>query len=164
VAIVAKYPVLATASLTVFAVGNYWQAIGVGTDPVVIPAQRSTDREYRATFPAFSLQAQPNGADSLWRHTSAEARLPSSNFSGNNYNRYMNPELDSFIDRYLTTIPHEPRMQALGDAMHHMTDQLTMMGLYYRLLPILVNNKVLNVRPREEDTSQAWNAEAWDLR
>lgn len=36
-------------------VGDYWRQVGVGHEPVVIPTQAASDRQYRATFPGLEL-------------------------------------------------------------------------------------------------------------
>jgi hypothetical protein len=60
---------------------------------------------------------------------------------------------DRLVDRVFVTIPPAERMQVLGDMVHHMTDQVTMLGPYYRVLPTMISNRLLHVSPRADDTS-----------
>jgi peptide/nickel transport system substrate-binding protein len=146
---------------TMFAVADYWQRVGVAPDPVVVPQQRSRDIEYRANFPAFSVQRQPNNLQDLARYHGSEARLPQKNYVGTNYARYINPEFDALIDRYFTTIPWHERMQVLGQMVRHQTDQLTAMGLFYDTQSSIIGNRLLQVGP---GSRQAWNGHEWDKR
>ena len=70
----------------------------------------------------------------------------------------MNAEFDALLDRYLTTIPRAPRIDALRQVVHHMTDQLNIMTLYYRASPTMVSNRLRNVGP-----DPTWNAQDWTL-
>jgi len=79
--------------------------------------------------------------------------------------RYANPEFDASLDRYYTTIPRQERMQALGDVIYQMTDQLLTMGIFYTVEPSLVNSRVKNVAGRKiEDGRLSWNINEWDVR
>lgn len=140
-----------------FAVKDYWARIGVEVDALVIPIQRQRDLEYRATFPAFSMSGGPSGVAAVKNQHSSQARLPETRWTGNNYSRYMNPELDSLIDRYFTTVPWNERMQYLRQVVRHMSDQLTQINLYYATSSIMVANKMTNV------TMGVWNVHEWDV-
>ena len=144
-------PMLATA--------DNWQRVGVGVDPVSIPIQRQRDREYRATFPGFTLQGGASGVDAIKGSHGSQSRLPENNYTGSNYSRYANPEFDALIDRFLTTIPMAQRMEALRGVIRHMTDQLSMMNLYYATTSTMVKNNVVNVPVR-----LPWNIEQWDVK
>jgi hypothetical protein len=72
----------------------------------------------------------------------------------------MNPEFDALIDQYLTTLPHEPRMQLLGQIVGHMSDQLNVMGLFYDLRTTLVSNRLQN----SGVAVPTWNVHEWELR
>ncbi len=141
-----------------FAVADYWQRVGVGVDPVVIPIQRQRDREYRATFPAFTLQGGESGVGRLKELHSVQARLPENNYTGGNYSRYRTPEFDALIERFVTTIPRAERMQVLKQVVHHMSDQLNMMNLFYAATTTMVANRLVNV-----GRAPSWNAHQWDL-
>jgi len=149
------------------AVADYWQNIGVATDQVLIPPQRMLDREYTATFPSFELVERPNSITAAYigRFRSTATPLPENGFvvTGNS-TRYRNPELDSIIDRYTTTIPVRDRMSALGDMVHLQTTNLTQLPLFYGVDPTLVSNRLTNVFARGDVWTQAWNVQEWDLK
>ena len=90
---------------------------------------------------------------------SSEAALPENQFRRSNRVRYMNPDLDSLIDRYLVTIPWPERMEVGQQIVHHISDQLPIMGLLYNTEPMLISNRVLNVEARLGTR----NAHTWDL-
>jgi peptide/nickel transport system substrate-binding protein len=142
-------------------VGDYWRQIGLGQEPVVIATQAASDRQYRATFTGFELTRQPA---ELQRYYSNQVPLPENNFRGGNRIRYISAEFDGLLDRYFTTIPARERARALGQIVHHMTDQLIIMGVFYTVEPSLVSSRLVNVMGRKtEDVRQPWNAHEWDV-
>ena len=146
------------------AVTDYWQQIGVGADPLVIPTQRAADREYVANFPAFHLYRQPNDIHSVKRYHSSQSRTAERNYVGNNYNRYMSPEFDTLIDHYFATIARAERTQVLGQILYHMTDQLLLMGLFHDVEATMISKRITNVGARYQNSTQAWNAHQWEVR
>jgi len=140
---------------------DYWQRLGIEIDPVVIPVQRLSDQEYRMTMPTFEMIRFPNGAENVWRLASSQAPVPENRFNGGNRSRYMNPEFDALVDRYLTTIPWDDRMQVLGDIVNQISDQLIMMGLFYDVKSFMVGKRVSGFTPAD---NASWNAQAWDLK
>jgi peptide/nickel transport system substrate-binding protein len=143
-------------------IADYWKQAGIGAATEIIPRQRSNDREYRNTRPAFELVRQPADLD---RFVSAEVPLPSNNFTGNNRTRYQSAELDSLIEKYFVTIPEHERNQTLAAVVHHMTDNLVVMGLLYALEPDFIANNVDGVTPVTGDNARAtWNSYQWDLK
>jgi peptide/nickel transport system substrate-binding protein len=151
-------PAIHTKSL--FPVADYWQRLGLAIDPVVIPVQRARDLEYRTQQPTFEVMRHPNGPNNAERLHSNEAPLPETRYSGRNRSRYMNPEFDALIDRYVATIPAAPRLQLFGQIVHHVSDQLNAMGLFYDLRTTLVSNRLQNV-PAQHPT---WNIHLWDVK
>jgi peptide/nickel transport system substrate-binding protein len=150
---------------TMLAVANDWQRVGVATETVVIPTQRATDLEYRANFPAVELLRQPDDTRGIVRLHGTEARTADRGYTGTNNSRYISAELDALLDRYRTTIPERERTQVIGQIVHHISDQLPAMGLFYDGQPVLISNRLLNVGPGPgEVTSQAWNAHEWDVK
>jgi peptide/nickel transport system substrate-binding protein len=141
-----------------FAVADDWQRIGVGVEPVVIAPQRARDREYRATFPAFTLQGGASGVTRLKELHSSQARVPENNYTGGNYSRYMNAEFDAALERFTSTIPRRERVDALREVVRHMTDQLNMMNLFYAAATTMMHNRMRNA-----GRAPSWNAQEWDV-
>jgi peptide/nickel transport system substrate-binding protein len=150
---------------TLLAIADYWQRVGIGVDAVIIPPQRSTDLEYRANYPAVELLRQPSDVRGIVRLHGSEARTAEKGYTGTNNARYVNPEFDALLDRYLTTIPQRERIQVIGQVIHHISDQLPAMGIFYDGQPILAASRIMNVGPGPgEFTTAAWNAHEWDVR
>jgi peptide/nickel transport system substrate-binding protein len=139
-------------------VADYWQRAGIGAEMAVVPPQRTNDREYRSTFPGVELIRPTADLDTFTSVRSSDAPLPETNWAGNNRQRYRSAELDSIIDRYLTTIPPAPRTEALKQAVRYISDQLVYMGLIFDPPVLLVANRVQNVPP-----AGLWNGHQWTI-
>ena len=88
----------------------------------------------------------------------SETPLPETNWAGSNRSRYRNADLDALIDRYFETIPVPQRTQTLAQIVHHMTDQLPIMGIVYDPPLRLVANRMRNM-----PAGITWNANEWDV-
>src|SRR5207248_337694 len=147
-------------SRTMVVAADDWRQAGVEANPLVLPPQRWNDREYVAKFPAFRINRQPNTIADLRRFQSNQAPMPENNFVGLNYSRYMSPELDALVDKYFQTIPKADRTRVLGNIVHHMTDVLNIMGLYYDVRTMLVANRITGMT----SPNTGWNDHTWDVR
>ena len=146
------------------AVLDYFRTIGLTPDAEVVTQQRQRDLAYRASFKTFSVQAGiSSSADGVSALLTREMRVAEINYTGRNYTRYSNPEVDALVDRYFTTIRFEDRMQALSQIVRHTTEQLVWQPLYWRVLPTLVHGRVSGVTVTNEGTDQWWNAHLWDV-
>lgn len=145
-----------------FSLANGWSQMGVPVETVIIPRQRAEDREYRAARPAFEMVRQPNDLSegALTRLLSSEAALPENNFRGQNRVRYMNPEYDALVDRYLVTIPVAERMDVVRQLVRHISEQAPILGLLYSAEPILVANRIVGV----DASLKGRNSHEWDLK
>jgi ABC-type transport system substrate-binding protein len=143
------------------AIADAWTRLGVSAEPVVVPPQRITDRPYMWTFPGFLTLRQPNSASSLSRIRMAQTPLAENNYVGSNYGRYMNPEFDGLIETYFVTIPRAERMDVLRRIMHHISDQVTMMGLFYDADIMFIANRLKDVTATQSELS---NVHLWDVR
>ncbi|MPZ15753.1 MAG: hypothetical protein GEU73_15250 [Chloroflexi bacterium] len=154
-----------TAEKAILAVTDFWQRAGIATQPVTIPAARTRDTEYRATFPGFQIFQNPNDINGLLRLHSSNAPLPENNFRvTGNHSRYLIPEFDALIEKLFATIPRQERVQVLGQVVHHISDQLNVMGLYYGVEPAMITNRLQQAGARKVQTSvQSWNAHEWEL-
>jgi len=148
-----------------FATADNWQRLGLGVDTSITPPQRSRDLEYRSTFPGFDLKSPPNDVRGLRRLHSSQTPLPETNFGGGNSSRYISAEFDALLDRFAMTIPIQQRTQVLGQIIHHISDRLNVMGLFYDTQPVLIANRLQNVNTaRGPGSSLTWNAHLWDVR
>jgi len=146
------------------AVLDYFRTIGLTPDAEVVTQQRQRDLAYRASFKTFSVQAGiSSSADGVSALLTREMRVAEINYTGRNYTRYSNPEIDALVDRYFTTIRFEDRMQSLSQIIRHTTEQLVWQPLYWRVLPTLVHGRVAGVTVTNEGTDQWWNAHLWDV-
>src|SRR5205823_14942451 len=90
---------------SMLSVADYWQRIGVGVDPVVIPLQRQGELEYMVTFGGFLLLGAPRDLTGFQNYHGSRAALPERNFAGINRGRYMSPDYDALQDKYFMPIP-----------------------------------------------------------
>jgi peptide/nickel transport system substrate-binding protein len=151
--------------VTLPVVTDFWQQVGVDAQPAFTPIQLQTDRKYRATYPGFEMIQHPNQVLAISDFHSRETALPENNYtrSGNN-GGYMNSELDALVDRFFQTIPQRDRTQILGQIMHHITENLTQMGLFYQMEPNIVSKRLINVEAKTSGSTPVWNVQDWDLR
>jgi peptide/nickel transport system substrate-binding protein len=148
-------------------VADNWQRIGLPSDQHIVPPQRAQEPAYRANFPGFELLRGASDLRSLGAIHSRGARIQENGYrgvGGTNYARYMNPEFDALIERYLATIPQAERLRIGGDILNHMTDQVVVMTLFWDVEPALISNRLVNVTARHKESSSTWNAHVWELR
>jgi peptide/nickel transport system substrate-binding protein len=149
---------------TMYVVADMLKRIGLSADSVIIPQQRVDDQEYRTNFPSFTVNGQPIDLRMFERFHSNQARLPENNYVGENRSRYMNPELDGLIDRYLVTIPRTERMELARQITRHITENLPLMPLFYDSWPTATAGRLVNVGPAAAGGDAAWNAHEWDVK
>lgn len=144
---------------SMFTAADYWQKVGINAEPVVVPTQRWNDPEYVANFPALRLNRQGTGRGFMKNMHSAETPLPENRYTGNNYSRYRNPELDALIDRFFLTVPTPERAQIVERVVRHVTEQAQLIGLYSDAQPILVGRRIQHVTAQRP----GWNVHLWDV-
>jgi peptide/nickel transport system substrate-binding protein len=145
-------------------IADYWQRVGVTTDLNFVPRQLQQDREYRALRPGFQLTGGGSDIEGLGTLHSSENPRADTSWSGNNTSRYVNAEFDAIYDRYITTISKAERTQALGQVLQHIAVNLPVLGIYYRIDPTVLHNRLVNIGGRQGITSQAWNSHEWDVK
>jgi peptide/nickel transport system substrate-binding protein len=145
-------------------VADYWQKVGVDAEPLPIPRQLASDNEYRATFPAFEVTRRSNDTRALGNLYGSQVPTAANNFTGSNNGRYASPELDALLDSYFSAITQRDRLNALGQILHHLSDRVIVLGIFYDPQPVLVGSRLRNVGAKPTPlATQAWNAEKWDV-
>jgi peptide/nickel transport system substrate-binding protein len=136
-----------TQEKAMYASADDWQRLGAEVERHLVPPQRASDAEYRATFPGFDVKRQAGTMEYATSFHSSRIALPENNYlvSGNN-SRYSKPEMDALIDRYFTTIPTGERMQVGRQLVNRLSEDVGWIGLYYLVGPILLPNKVPNLK------------------
>lgn len=145
-------------------VSDYWKRLGLDAPPSLVPPQRASDRAYVSDFPAFFLSGCTSTYDRVTNcFHSSQVRTALTRYSGPNRSRYMNPELDALLDKFITTVPLRERAQPLREAIRIETEQVVWMGLFRNVYSTLVSNRLLN---RQLDTyrSRASFVHLWDLK
>jgi len=87
----------------------------------------------------------------------------SSVFGGRIDTGYANPEFDALWSRHLTTIPIVERMQVATQLVNYVAQQLIVLPISYRMEPTLISNRLSGPTARHLLSTQAWNAEMWDV-
>jgi peptide/nickel transport system substrate-binding protein len=141
-----------------FAITDSWRQIGVNGDPVIIPRQRATDREYRMGRPAFELNGRATELIGLLRMHSREIPTPQNGFTGQNRTRYGNAEFDTLLDQFSVTISRTERTAIAGQLVRHITERLVVLDLYYTTDAFAFSKRMRNVPP-----GNPWNSEEWDV-
>jgi peptide/nickel transport system substrate-binding protein len=146
---------------TMIPLADIWSRLGVATETVLVPPQRMTDREYVATFPAFRMARQPNDASGVSRLRSDLTPTAENRYVGSNFSRYASAELDGLIDTYLSTIPWEPRMDALRQTMRYISENLNQMGLFHDAEFVFLSDRLQNVGVLQ---TQVWDVHKWEVK
>jgi ABC-type transport system substrate-binding protein len=145
---------------TLLTIADAWQQIGIAVDQVPVPPQRESDREYRASRPAFEVVRQPGGWRNLQRFYGPNTPLPENNYTGVNRTRHRNSDFDALIDRFFSTAPRGERMEVLNQIVSFMTAQAVLLGMFWDPGPTLLSNRLDNVK----DPGSVWDAHEWTVR
>jgi peptide/nickel transport system substrate-binding protein len=144
---------------TKLSAASHWQQLGVAVTPINDSDAQRSDVRYRATMSGFDT-ARFGTVTAIRNFKSSEARLPERGYVGLNTAGYMNPDLDELIERYYVTIPRPERMQAVGQIVHHLSDQVVPLLMFYDLSAVVIGARMRNVATTG---NLAWNAAAWDV-
>jgi peptide/nickel transport system substrate-binding protein len=143
---------------------DQWVRLGIGAEPNIVPVQQQADNAARTNFPGFDVTRSAGGLRGFQSFHSSQVRTPENRYTGSNFPSYANPEYDALLERYLTTVPRDERNRLAGQIVHHLTDQLLAMPIYYSVTSTMINSRLMNVPAKvPNDASIAWNAAAWDV-
>jgi len=145
---------------TMLTVAAAWQQIGLPVDQLPVPPQRESDREFRATRPAFEVVRQPGGWKNLQRFYGPNTPLAQNDYTGVNRTRHRNVEFDAQIDRFFGTVPRAERMDVLNQIVNYMTTQVVILGMFWDPGPTLASNRIGNMK----DPGAVWDAYEWTIR
>jgi ABC-type transport system substrate-binding protein len=148
----------------VFTIADSFKRIGINSEPFLIPQAVRNDREFNSNFPGVRFWRLPNDLNGMDRYHSSTAPVAENRFNGGNRSRYMNPAFDAMIDRYMVTIPLRERTTALSQIVQHMTDQVTVMGLWYNVTTLMTTNRLKGAAAKKtREATETWNSHLWEL-
>lgn len=149
---------------SVLSVADFWRQIGVEAKTLIVPSARRSDREYAASFPGFTVSRGGTDLSPLEQLHTRELPLPENRFAGQNKAAYSNPQYDALIDRLAVTIPTQERLAVLGQILHHLTDQVVILGLFYDIEAAPVSKRLQTATVRKvQPSTQAWDVQEWDV-
>lgn len=149
---------------SLLAVADYWQRLGLRVEQDQIPAAARNDRVRRSERPGFEIVRQGANPETFNSFHGAQTPLPENNLVGNNRARYMNPQLDALIERHRVTIPVAERLNVTRDVIHHMAENLTNMGLFFDVEPMMVTNRLLNAVTGPQQGLALQQVHQWDVK
>ena len=149
---------------TMYTSADFLQKVGIGMDSVVIPEQLVNDEEYRSNFPGLIVNGGPADALQFENLHTKNARTAENRYQGGNRSRYMNPELDALIDRYVSTIPFDARMDIARQITQHVTTNLPLLPLFFDTWPDAVSARVVGSGVGQNRAPLLSDVEKWDLR
>lgn len=76
----------------------------------------------------------------------------------------MNAEMDALVDRYFVTVPKAERNQVLAQIVRHISEQVVVLPMIWRVDPTAIGNRLANVEPKGPHATQAWNAHEWEAK
>jgi ABC-type transport system substrate-binding protein len=144
------------------AMSDMLKQAGLDINQVVIPQERTSDRQYRVTNPGLEVLQFATGANSLLNQgamTTSKLPTAANGFINGNYPRYSNPEWDALIDKFAVTIVPTQRKQVITDLMAHIADNLPDMAIIWG-----VSTQFAAKRLVVPEVNPIWTAEQWDLR
>lgn len=144
-----------------FVIHEGWNALGVRTAAVPIPNQRQGDLEYRSTNCCFENLQGGEGENGLIARQ-GPVRTAENNWRGHRTN-YVNPDHIAMINRFLTTVPMNERIEIAGDLLHHLTSQALVFGLYWVARPTVISNRVTGPVGRHTGATPVYNVTQWDI-
>jgi hypothetical protein len=106
------------------------------------------------------MMRQPDRASQISRVRSSLTPLPENRFVGSNYARYVDPEFDALIDRFLSTIPWSERMQVLRQTMRYISERLNLMGLFYDPDFAFAGNRLQRLGIND---TEVWDVHLWEV-
>jgi hypothetical protein len=72
--------------------------------------------------------------------------------------------MDPLIEKYLVTIPVDERLPILANMIHHMTEHLVTIGIFFLVEPVAIGNRLVNVPTvRGENGVLTWSAHEWGV-
>jgi peptide/nickel transport system substrate-binding protein len=155
-----------TAEQQLAIIGDYWKAVGVPVDQVVLGQAQTRDNRLRASFPAFDITSIPlNFQNTMRRVYGPTCPTEASRWSGGNRGCYQNLEADRLVDALNVAIDPAEQRRLTRDFIRFHTEELPVMPLNYSVNATTFREGLIGVKgDTQPRTSKTWNIAEWDMR
>jgi peptide/nickel transport system substrate-binding protein len=141
-----------------------WRQVGMQVDFSVFPQSAAGDNEARSFYPGVEIGGATLELFLSTRKSCRTIPAPANGWRGNNRSGYCNQEFESLLDRLQVTIPPEPRLALMRDAVRLAMTDMAVFPFYWDVDPILVAAGVSGVPlPTQPLQIHTWNSHTWDL-
>jgi peptide/nickel transport system substrate-binding protein len=106
-----------------------WRRLGIEVEEAQVPASRSRDLEYRASFPSWEATSAGQG-DSLLGRLAGPAASAENRWAGNR-GGYDDPTAQQLLARYFRSMAETEQFQAMRELSEFVANELPFLTFYY---------------------------------
>ena len=151
----------APGQLAVFA--DTYKKVGVSIIQTIKTPQQMTDREYTSLYPGMRAPANSFQGYETTLFNSKLIASTANRFNGQNRNGYVNPEMDTLLDRLAITIPPDERARLQADIARIGTTDLPVLPLLWEVHVVVAGDKVRNVAKPSPVATTHWELPTWEI-
>src|SRR5581483_10567321 len=148
------------ADTTMPPIANTWKATGAQITINIVPPERATDLEVRATFSGAQAMGNQNEQFPAYLFDSRQIAGPENRWTGANRTGYANPVVDDLYDRLRVTIEPDARVSLVRSLLQELLGDVAFIPLYASYQPSLVRQGVHGV-PGIANSTNTWNIIQW---
>ena len=138
-------------------IADFLKRAGINAKPVLTPEGLDADAEYRASYPGATIESwTPGMYDRIWV---GQLATPENGFRGRNRGSYVNPQLDTLVDRLNTTLDTRARDDIFVEMERLVSADVAVGHLYYQVRPAVALSSVKGIT----GYPYQWNVWEWHL-
>lgn len=159
----------ATRSTEAQVIADLWKTVGMVANIVLPSPALTADLEYQATVRGVESSGFGIGFG-MWerRMHSSAIPTPQTRFAGTNRRYYSNPQLDTLIDRFVTTLDEAERDRIEGDMLQIVGRDAVIAPLFIASRSSVVRHGITGLKPMAgtgiivANYYNTWNVLEWD--
>lgn len=155
-----------TGEMRLAIIGDYWKAIGVPVEQVVLGQAQTRDNRLRASFPAFDITSIPlKFQNTLRRVYGPDCPTEASRWAGGNRGCYQSAEMDRIVDALQVAIDPADQRRLYREIVKSQTEALPVLPMNFSINVTVFREGVVGVKgDTQPRTSKTWNVAEWDIR
>lgn len=146
-------------------IADYWKALGLPTEQVVLSTGEARDNRVISTFPGFAPTANPLAFENTMQVVYGPLCPSERNrWSGRNHGCYQSAEMDGTIELLRSTINPAEQQQLWRQMVRILTQELPVLPLYFNVQVVIFREGVTGIKgDTKPRTSSMWNVAEWDV-